>query len=226
MKEITADKISTPDKNKTEVVCILDRSGSMAHLQSTTVEQVNKFIQEQKELPGECLLTIILFDDLYEILYDGIDVQDASFISEKEYIPRGMTGLFDAIGKTVRTVEQRHAHMEIKDRPGQTLVCIVTDGQENCSKEYTDDTTIKDMIQEKEDNGWKFIYLSAAPSAFDDSASFGISQDSTMVFDGSGNLGTVNAYSSIRSATASYRSTGDVDITWSTDGTHSGTENN
>jgi uncharacterized protein YegL len=147
------------DKNLTEIVAILDRSGSMESLKSETIKGFNAFISEQKKNPGKALLTLVQFDDQYQIDYEGVDVNDAHPLDENSYCPRGWTALFDAVGKTVKTVGERLAKTDEDKRPGQVIFVIVTDGVENASKEFVGDK-IREMVKHQEENyQWTFVFL-------------------------------------------------------------------
>jgi uncharacterized protein YegL len=121
----------------TEIVAILDRSGSMAHLADDTIGCFNKFIEDQKKVPGEAFLTTVLFDDQYNFLHEGVNIQDVKPMTAQEYFARGMTALLDAVGRTVIRIGERLSKMNEADRPSKVIVLIITDGEENSSKEFT-----------------------------------------------------------------------------------------
>lgn len=147
------------DKNLTEIVAIIDRSGSMGPLRAETIGGYNNFIEEQKKAEGKALITRVQFDDQYQVDFEGKDVNDAPPLNEDTYIPRGMTALFDAVGKTVITVGERLAKLDEDNRPGQIVVLIVTDGLENSSREFIG-TKIQDMIKHQEEKyNWTFVFL-------------------------------------------------------------------
>ena len=132
--------------NLTEIVFILDRSGSMSRLVEDTIGGFNSFIETQKKEVGEAVLTTILFDDQYEILHNGVDIKNVKPMTTKEYSARGMTALLDAIGKTINNVGDRLNKTDDKDKPSKVIFVITTDGQENSSKEFTQ-KQIKEMIE-------------------------------------------------------------------------------
>ena len=138
----------------TEVVFILDRSGSMAGLESDTIGGFNGMLEKQKELEGRAYLTTALFDDRYELLHDHIDIRKAEKLTEKQYYVRGCTALLDAVGYTI----QKIAHE--KDEDSQVIMIITTDGYENASHEYTY-ASLKKLIEKKKKEGWEFIFLGA-----------------------------------------------------------------
>lgn len=148
------------DTNLTEIIAILDRSGSMGELRAETIGGFNNFVDEQKkEASGKAILTLVQFDDQYQIDYEGKDINDVQPLSEETYIPRGMTALLDAVGKTIIAVGERLAKMDEDKRPGQVIFLIVTDGHENSSKEYGA-AKLKEMVKHQEDKyNWSFVFM-------------------------------------------------------------------
>lgn len=146
-------------QNKTEIIFLLDRSGSMSGLEKDTIGGFNALIQKQCQL-GETILTTILFDDKYEILWNGVDAIKIK-LTEKEYFVRGTTALLDAIGKTILDVSFRLGNMKDEDKPDHLLFVITTDGMENASKEFSYEK-VKEMIRnQQEKHGWEFMFLGA-----------------------------------------------------------------
>ena len=135
---VTEEIISTPTNEKTHIICILDRSGSMASIMSDSIGGFNTFLKKQKELPDEATITVALFDDKYELLYDNVDIKKAEELTSKIWYPRGTTALYDAIGKTINTDRAKLKSLG-NEAPSKVLVCIVTDGLENASTEYKGD---------------------------------------------------------------------------------------
>lgn len=169
------------NKEKTEIVCILDRSGSMSGIIGDMIGGFNTFLEEQKQLSDECYITIALFDDHYSLLYDKVDIKKIKPITKSDWIPRGTTALYDAIGKTINTLNERY----IKEgRPDKILVCIVTDGYENASHEYNN-TSVKNLINDKEKDDWAFLYLAANQNSFDVGTRMGFSGGNTLNFNAS-----------------------------------------
>lgn len=164
------------DKNLTEIIAILDRSGSMEPLRAETIGGYNNFIDEQKKGPGKAIVTLVQFDDQYQIDYEGVDVNDVKPLDEGTYTPRGMTALLDAVGKTVVAVGERLAKLDEDKRPGQVIVLIITDGHENSSKEYAA-TKVKEMVKVQQDQyNWTFVFLGGGDieSQRDQGMSFGV----------------------------------------------------
>jgi hypothetical protein len=162
---------TTPEPKSVEIVVIADRSGSMGSIRNDAIGGFNTFIGEQQKQGGEANLTVALFDDKYEIMQDKIPLGEAVLFDEKNFIPRGMTALFDAIGKTLNTLIERREKGEIDG----AIVTILTDGAENASREYRVEQ-IKTLIEKCEkDYGWEFIFLAANQDAFATGSTFGIS---------------------------------------------------
>lgn len=152
-------------KGLTEIVIIMDKSGSMSSMKEEAIQGINKFIKEQKLLPSEAKVTFALFNDSYQLLYDGIDIQNIKEITSNDYIPDNTTALLDAIGKTFTTVGTRLANTKESERPEKVLVVILSDGMENSSKGYKL-TTIKDMIKHQQEKySWNIIFLAAGLEA-------------------------------------------------------------
>jgi len=164
--------INNPKNEKTEIVCILDRSGSMNSIIEDAIGGFNSFINEQKKEDTPATITVVLFDDFYELLYDNVDIKEVKEITSKEWSPRGTTALFDAVGKTINTIKSRHK-LNKKDRPDKVLVCIITDGQNNASKEY-DAESIKSLIKNRENKNWSFVFLAADQDAMTAGSTFGV----------------------------------------------------
>ena len=164
-------------KNLTEIVFILDRSGSMAGLEGDTIGGFNAMIQRQKREEGEAIVSTVLFDDDREVIHDRVAIQALPPLTEKEYYVRGCTALLDAVGKAIRHIGNVHKYAREEDRPEKTLFVITTDGMENTSRSYSYDR-VKSMIQrQKEKYGWEFIFLGANIDAAKEAARFGIHAD-------------------------------------------------
>lgn len=160
------------DKNLTEIIFLLDRSGSMAGLESDTIGGFNSFIQKQCSL-GRTHLTTILFDDKYEILHNGIDAGNVT-LTDKEYYTRGTTALLDAIGKTIIDVGYRLSHLIEEVHPCKVIFVITTDGLENSSKEFTYDKVKQMISRQQEVCNWEFIFMGANIDIAEESHKLGI----------------------------------------------------
>jgi uncharacterized protein YegL len=164
-------------KNLTELVFILDRSGSMGGLETDTIGGYNAMLAKQQAVEGEARITTVLFDEKYELLHDRIDVKAVSPITNKEYFVRGSTALLDAIGKTIHKVGNALKHTAEDYRADKVLFVITTDGMENASREYSYDK-IKEMVErQKEKYGWEFLFLGANIDAVETAGRFGIAPD-------------------------------------------------
>ncbi len=161
-------------KDLTELVFILDRSGSMGGLESDTIGGYNAMLNKQKDMAGEASITTVLFDDAYELLHDRINLKGVRPITEKEYYVRGTTALLDAIGKSIQKIINVQKNTAEDEKAEKVLFVITTDGQENASREYTY-SKIKSMIEhQKTKYGWEFIFLGANIDAVSEAEKFGI----------------------------------------------------
>jgi len=195
------------NQNLTEVVAILDMSGSMSSLTDDTIGGYNKFVEGQKNAPGDANLTTVFFDDQYELKNDRVNIKNVQNITTRDYCPRGSTALYDAIGKTINSIGVKLSAMHEQDRPGKVLVLIITDGQENSSKEFGKDK-IKSMIEEQRNKyNWEFVFMGANIDAMAAGSSIGIA---TNVQYSASAAGICAAYTVMNSVAASYRSTGSV----------------
>ena len=164
-------------KGLTEVVFILDRSGSMSGLESDTIGGYNSMLEQQRKLKGECVITTVLFDNCYELLHDRIDIRAVAPITEKEYFVGGSTALLDAIGKTIHKIDTAQKNTSDAYRAEKVMFVIITDGYENSSREYSSQK-VKSMIEHKKEKyGWEFIFLGANIDAVETAGRFGINAD-------------------------------------------------
>ena len=187
---------------KTEIVCVLDRSGSMGSIIDDAIEGFNTFLKEQKKIEGEASITIALFDHEYQLLKDNVDIKKVKKLTSDDWMPRGTTALYDAIGKTILTVKERHKKIKKDNRPN-VIFCIVTDGMENDSKEF-DNETINKLIDKQKKKKWGFVYLAANQDAFAVGSTMGLTRGATLDF--SPDKHGVKFYSASLSKTvASYR---------------------
>ena len=170
--------------NLTEIIFLLDRSGSMAGLERDTVGGFNAFVKKQTELEGETILTTVLFDDQYEVLWNGIDAREAK-LTEDEYYVRGMTALLDAVGKTILDVGYRLGRTSEEKRPGKVIFVITTDGMENASSEFTYGK-VKELIRHQQEKySWEFIFMGANIDVAKEADSLGINMENSFNFEAS-----------------------------------------
>ena len=164
-------------KNLTELVFILDKSGSMSGLEKDTIGGFNSMLDQQRKVDGECVITTVLFDNRYELLHDRIDIRAVQPITGKEYFVGGSTALLDAIGKTIHKIGMAQKNTAEDYRAEKVMFVIITDGEENASR-YFSSAQIRQMIQrQKERYGWEFIFLGANIDAVETAGRFGIDAD-------------------------------------------------
>lgn len=164
-------------KNLTELVFILDKSGSMAGLEKDTIGGYNSMLEQQRAVDGECMITTVLFDNHYELLHDRIDSRAVRPITEREYFVGGSTALLDAIGRTIHKIGTAQKNTAEDYRAEKVMFVIITDGEENASRSYSA-MQIKKMIgRQKKRYGWEFIFLGANMDAVETAGRFGIDAD-------------------------------------------------
>ncbi|MDD2534652.1 MAG: hypothetical protein PHC86_08135 [Eubacteriales bacterium] len=197
----------------TELVFILDRSGSMSGLETDTIGGFNTMLRKQKMLPGEVLVTTVLFDDQYELLYDREAIAGVAPIGSDEYFVRGSTALLDAIGKTITKIGQVHKNCGDQQRPDHTLFVITTDGLENASREYAG-AQIKKLI-ERQTNiyGWEFMFLGANIDALATARNLGIREEMAANYHADSE-GTALNYRAINDAVSELRNGNKLNRSW------------
>lgn len=192
-------------KDRTELVCIIDMSGSMEDLTTDTIGGYNSLIAKQREVPGEAFVTTVLFNDRYYMISDHVEISKAEPLTAYQYRPIGMTALLDAVGKTIDSVGQRLNITPEDERPDKVIFAITTDGYENSSKDYCR-YRIKEMIQHQQEKySWEFLFIGAGIDAYDEAGSLGIDSTHT-AYVTTDSLGTATAYNSVSNAFTSVRS--------------------
>ena len=164
-------------KNLTELVFILDRSGSMAGLEADTVGGFNSMIVKQKAAPGDAYVSTVLFDTDRDVIHDRVEIQNVRPMTREDYWVRGCTALLDAVGKAIKHIGNVHKYAREEDRPEKTLFVITTDGMENASHKYTAEQVRKMIRQQKEKYGWEFLFLGANIDAVGTAKGLGINED-------------------------------------------------
>ena len=164
-------------KNLTEIVFILDRSGSMAGLEADTIGGFNSLIEKQRAEEGEAVISTVLFDNFSEVIHDRVPLDRIPEMTRKEYYVRGCTALLDAVGGAVHHIGNVHKYAREEDRPEHTLFVITTDGMENASRRYSYEEVRRMIERQKEKYGWEFLFLGANIDAAKEAARFGIRED-------------------------------------------------
>ena len=200
-------------KNLTELVFILDRSGSMAGLEDDTIGGFNAMIQKQKGEPGEALVSTVLFDNVSEVIHDRVDIQKIEPMTRQDYYVRGCTALLDAVGGAIHHIGNIHKYAREEDRPEKTLFVITTDGMENASRKYSYDR-LKAMIErQKEKYGWEFLFLGANIDAVQTAGQLGIRPECAANFH-SDSRGTQVNYEAMAQAVCAVRESRPLDASW------------
>jgi len=168
------------NQNLTEIVFILDRSGSMEGLENDTIGGFNGFVKKQAEM-GQTGLTTVLFDDRYEILHNGVDARNVT-LTDRDYFTRGSTALLDAVGKTINDVGKRLNETAEEARPGKVIFVITTDGLENASRKFSYDEVKRMITHQTEKYGWEFIFMGANIDVAEEGDKLGIKADQSFSF--------------------------------------------
>lgn len=199
-------------KDLTEVVFILDRSGSMAGLESDTIGGFNAMIAKQRKEQGEALISTVLFSNDSQVIHDRVDVKKVEPLTEKQYYVGGCTALIDAIGGAIHHISNVHKYAREEDVPEHTIFIITTDGLENASRRYTS-ADVKRMIEEKKAKGWEFLFLGANIDAVETARHFGIDRDRAVNYH-SDARGTAVNFACMSEAVCKMRTTGAVGADW------------
>lgn len=200
----------------TELVFILDRSGSMSGLEADTIGGFNAMIEKQRKEEGECYVSTVLFDNDSEVLHDRVKLSDIRPMTDKDYTVRGCTALIDAIGGAIHHIGNVHKYARPEDVPAHTMFIITTDGMENASKKYTSER-VKGMIErQKERYGWEFLFIGANIDAVETAARYGIDKNRAVNYNAD-KEGTRVLYESVSNAVCKLRSCAPLTDNWSAD---------
>ena len=164
------------NKDLTEVVFIIDESGSMYGLEKDTVGGFNSTVDKQKKLKGECLVSTVMFNTRSRVIHDRVNIKSIEKMTDNDYRPSGSTALIDALGDSIRHIKMVHRYIREEDVPSKTMFVITTDGMENASRKYSL-SEVKKMIEERKENGWEFVFLAANIDASETARSYGIDAD-------------------------------------------------
>jgi hypothetical protein len=207
IKKIIINKM----KNYVKIINIIDRSGSMNTMIDSAINGFNAFLEDQKSVEGDALVSTIQFSNLYNVLYENLDIQKVEVFNKNNYQPGGSTALYDAIGKTINNEIDLLGKLSKEERPDKTLCVILTDGEENSSVEFSQQK-IKELISEmKESFKWEFIFLAANEEASFTAQAMGISKGNSYAFANTSS-GLKDAYMGASHATRSYRSSKSVSM--------------
>jgi len=197
----------------TELVFILDRSGSMSGLEGDTIGGFNSMIERQKKEAGEALVSTVLFDNECAVIHDRLPLGDVPPMTEEQYFTRGCTALLDAVGDAIRHIGSIHKYARREDVPEKTLFVITTDGMENASRRYSYDKVKKMIERQKEQYGWEFLFLGANIDAAAEAGRFGISADRAVTYK-CDQEGTALNYEVIGQAVCSVRAARPLSAGW------------
>lgn len=194
-------------KDATEIVVVMDKSGSMASIRDDAIGGFNTFVEDQKKEPGEANLTLVLFDTSYSIPYSGKPIKGVELLDENTYRPGGGTALLDALGRGITETGKRLDDMDEAVRPDKVICVVITDGEENSSREHKKEQIAEMVKHQEEKYGWAFIYLGANVDAMNEARGIGIRQDCAVNF-AANSIGTRSAYAGTSEAVKGYRSAG------------------
>lgn len=196
-------KEKTMDKNKTEIVLVIDKSGSMHSLQKTVVESVNSFLEEQAGQPGTAYVTLYSFDNEVQEMLRHCELKEVPKLTEKNYVPGGMTALLDGVGRAIDETGARLAALPEEERPAVVTVGIMTDGYENASREYSRKDIAERIARQKEKYNWKFIFFGAGEDAIQVAAQMNIDKEDSVKWE-AGNAEDLQAVMHCTSQRVSY----------------------
>ena len=200
-------------KDSTELVFILDRSGSMSGLEKETIGGFNSMLKKQKKEKGEAKVTTVLFDNEYELLHNHLDIKEVNNITDNDYYVRGSTALLDAVGKAINNMINVQKKLSDKEQAENVMFIITTDGMENSSREYTYKKISRMIEHQKEKYGWEFIFLGANIDAVEVASRFGINEDRAVNFH-SDKEGTSLNYKVVSETVSTLRTNSKISSEW------------
>ncbi|MFN2204226.1 MAG: vWA domain-containing protein [Caldilineaceae bacterium] len=174
------------NEHLSEIVCIVDRSGSMDAIRTDAIGGFNTFLADQKQEPGNARLSLVLFNHEYKLVYDNVKIDEVRPLEEKTYVPQGMTALLDAVGRTIDAVGERLSRTPEPERPAKVIVAILTDGLENASKDYSRGKVAEMIQHQREKYSWEFIFLAANQDAIASARSISIDAEDAIAFQATG----------------------------------------
>lgn len=202
--------------NTTELVFILDRSGSMSGFESDTIGGFNSILDKQKKTDGKCYVTTVLFSDHSKLLHDRVDISEVKPLTDDDYRVGGCTALLDAVGKTIRHIAKIHKYARPEDVPEKTLFVITTDGYENASHRFDADEVKRMVEHEKEKYGWEFIFLGADIDAVETAGRIGIDRSRAANYR-KDTVGNETMFCSVNEAITMARACAPIDDSWKAD---------
>ncbi len=193
--------------NTTEMVFIIDKSGSMSGLENDTIGGFNSNIKQQRETGENVLVTAVLFDTTFKTLYDRVNISEIENMTTKDYCPGGGTALCDAVGYTINRIKYAQQYLKKDERPDKTMFVIITDGQENSSREFSS-SKVKELITEqKQKHDWEFLFLGANMDAVETANTYGIDADKAVTYM-SDVIGTTTAWGALANITSGFAKVG------------------
>ncbi len=199
-------------KNLTELVFILDRSGSMAGLESDTIGGYNSFLEKQKEEDGSCLVSTVLLNQHSKVIHDRVDLVKIEKMDRKDYLASGTTALIDAMGDAIHHIKNVHKYIRKEDVPANTIFVIITDGLENASHKYSSDD-VKRMVEQQKEKGWEFLFLGANIDAVETARTYGIAEDRTSDYL-CDEVGIEKNFDALSKSVKSFRACGKIEADW------------
>ena len=201
------------ENKTTELVFILDHSGSMSGLEADTIGGFNAMIEKQKKEDGECYISTVLFDNVSEVLHDRVKLSEIKPMTDREYTVRGCTALIDALGSAIHLIGNIHKYARPEDVPENTMFVITTDGMENASQRYSSEQVKKMIERQKKRYGWKFIFIGANIDAVETARHYGLDEHEAVNYHAD-SIGTEKLYQSVACAVSNVRKSAPLDCSW------------